>query len=134
MSVAVVVDPGDPTPTYEQLRRQLALHIRSGVLSAGTRLAPVRQLAVDLDLAPGTVARAYRELGASGLVVSRRGAGTRVADTISQAPPLAHIANLADGYLAATRALGIDDATARSAVAERSKADGHEPDAPVAPA
>ena len=38
------------------------------------------QLANDLGLAPGTVARAYRELDADGLVVSRRRVGTVVAD------------------------------------------------------
>ena len=58
----VTVDVLDPTPPYEQLRRQLADLIGSGVLSPGDRLPPVRQLAADLGLAVGTVARTYREL------------------------------------------------------------------------
>ena len=70
----------DPTPPYEQVRRQLAALIGSGALRRGERLPPLRQLAGDLGLAVGTVARAYRELEAAGLVVSRRGGGTRVAD------------------------------------------------------
>ena len=44
----------------------------------GQRLPAVRQLAADLCLAAGTVARAYAELEKGGLVLSRRGAGTRV--------------------------------------------------------
>lgn len=68
----------DPTPPYEQLRRQLVELIGSGVLAAGDRLPPLRQLAADLGLAVGTVARAYRELEAAGLIRSRRGGGTRV--------------------------------------------------------
>ncbi len=72
------VDMGDPTPPYEQLRRQLAGLIGSGALTAGDRLPPLRQLAADLGLAVGTVARAYRELEAAGLVSSCRGGGTRV--------------------------------------------------------
>jgi DNA-binding transcriptional regulator YhcF (GntR family) len=75
---ALIVDTGDPTPPYEQLRRQLAGLIQSAVLQAGDRLPPLRQLAADLGLAVGTVARAYRELESAGLVSSRRGGGTRV--------------------------------------------------------
>jgi GntR family transcriptional regulator len=78
---ALVVDTGDPTPPYEQLRRQLAHLIESAVLRPGERLPPLRQLAADLGLAVGTVARAYRELESAGLISSRRGGGTRVATT-----------------------------------------------------
>jgi GntR family transcriptional regulator len=78
---ALIVDTGDPTPPYEQLRRQLADLIESAVLQPGERLPPLRQLAADLGLAVGTVARAYRELESAGLISSRRGGGTRVAAT-----------------------------------------------------
>jgi len=76
---ALVVTAADPTPPYEQLRRQLMDLIGSGALGPGDRLPPLRQLAADLGLAVGTVARTYRELEAAGIVVFRRGAGTRVA-------------------------------------------------------
>ena len=42
------------------------------------RLSSIRQLAGDLRVAPGTVARAYTELEAAGLIESSRGYGTRV--------------------------------------------------------
>ncbi len=74
----ISVDENDPTPPYEQIRRQIAQAIAGGALGAHERLAPVRQLAGDLGVAPGTVARAYRELEASGYVVTKRGGGTRV--------------------------------------------------------
>jgi GntR family transcriptional regulator len=77
---ALTVTATDPTPPYEQLRRQLVALIQDGVLAGGQRLPPLRQLASDLGLAVGTVARTYRELEAAGLVESRRGRGTRVAD------------------------------------------------------
>ena len=76
----VDVDTSSPTPPYEQLRAQIARMIDSGVLGAHSRLPTIAQLANDLGLAPGTVARAYRELDADGLVVSRRRVGTVVAD------------------------------------------------------
>ncbi len=113
MSVSVRVDPDDPTPPYEQLRRQLATLITSGTLRAGTRLAPVRQLAADLALAAGTVARAYRELEAEGLVRTARGAGTRVAadaPQLSEESRRSRAADLATQYVASARRLGLDDA------------------------
>jgi DNA-binding transcriptional regulator YhcF (GntR family) len=76
----LTVAADDATPPYEQLRRQFTQLIGSGILQPGERLPPVRQLAGDLGLAAGTVARTYRELEAAGLIRTRRGGGTRVAD------------------------------------------------------
>lgn len=80
----ITVNDNNPTPPYEQIRRQLLAHIRSGALQEGARLAPVRQLAGDLGVAAGTVARAYRELESAGLVVTKRGGGTRVAEAAAE--------------------------------------------------
>ncbi len=74
----IVLDPKSPVPPTEQIRSQLAALIRAGELASDTRLPTVRQLAGDLGVANGTVARAYRELEASGLVRTGRAAGTRV--------------------------------------------------------
>ena len=65
------VDPDSPVPPYEQIRSQVASMIATGVLADGTRLPPIRQLADDLGLAGGTVARAYRELEDQGSIVTR---------------------------------------------------------------
>ncbi|WP_167040594.1 GntR family transcriptional regulator [Salinibacterium sp. ZJ454] len=73
----ITIDESDPTPPFEQIRRQLADEIHSGNLESGHRLPSVRQLAADLRIAAGTVARAYTELEADGLLESSR-AGTRV--------------------------------------------------------
>lgn len=75
----VEVDPRSPLPPYEQLRQQITTMITRGTLAPESRLPPIRQLAADLELAPGTVARAYRELEGDGLVVARGRRGTRVA-------------------------------------------------------
>ena len=64
---------------YEQLRDSLLAEMRDGTRPAGSRLPTVRQLAADLGLAPGTVARAYKELEASGAIETRGRAGTFVA-------------------------------------------------------
>ena len=72
------VDPDNPVPPYEQIRAQIASMVASGVLADGTRLPPIRQLADDLGLAGGTVARAYRELEDQGAIVTRGRHGTFV--------------------------------------------------------
>ena len=48
------------------------------MLPDGARLPTMRALAADLGVATGTVARAYAELEAAGLVASRRRTGTVV--------------------------------------------------------
>ena len=87
---ALIVDTADPAPPYEQLHRQRAELIHCAVLEPGDWLPPLRQLAADLDLAAGTVARAYRELESAGLVSSRRGGGTRVTATAPVLPDSQH--------------------------------------------
>jgi DNA-binding transcriptional regulator YhcF (GntR family) len=75
----LVVDPASPTPPFEQLRVQLLAQMQAAELAAGARLPTVRQLASDLGLAPGTVARAYKELEAAGAIETRGRGGTFVA-------------------------------------------------------
>lgn len=118
MNASVRIDPADPTPPYEQLRRQLATLITAGALAEGTRLAPVRQLAADLALATGTVARAYRELESEGLVRTARGAGTRVTAPQHALTAAQRRARLARTYVEGARLLGADDETLARALDE----------------
>ncbi|SNS61654.1 GntR family transcriptional regulator / MocR family aminotransferase [Actinomadura meyerae] len=53
--------------------------VRSGRLTAGTRLPSSRDLARDLDVSRGVVVTAYEQLTAEGFLIARRGDGTRVA-------------------------------------------------------
>lgn len=109
--LTVVVDTTDPTPPYEQVRRQIVGLISSRALAPGDRLPPVRHLANDLGLASGTVARSYRELEAEGWVQTRRGGGTRVADTPPGPAPGddSALAALASEFVRRARFLGADD-------------------------
>lgn len=82
------LDPASAVPPTEQVRSQLAALIRAGELGEGQRLPPVRQLAGDLGLANGTVAKAYKELESAGLVQTRRGGGTTVLGGLAAAQSL----------------------------------------------
>lgn len=122
----IVVDLTDPTPPFEQVRRAIAERILSGELREGDRLPSIRALASDLGLAPGTVARAVKLLEEAGLVVTRRGAGTRVApgagdaEPVSSASPGRELLAMMDDAVAAARELGFSDveigAAARAAL------------------
>ena len=106
----MTVDPASAEPPFEQVRAQLAGLITSGRLLPGDRLPTVRALAADLGLAVNTVARAYKELEASGLVETRRRAGTVVASGEHTADVA--VAALAAKYALAARGAGLDDAAA----------------------
>jgi DNA-binding transcriptional regulator YhcF (GntR family) len=104
------IDSTSPVPPYEQVRAQLATLARDERLSAGARLPTVRQLAGDLGLAVNTVARAYRELEAAGLVETRGRHGTFVTHRASGVP--AEAERLAARYAEETRRLGLGPAQA----------------------
>ncbi|WP_269937609.1 GntR family transcriptional regulator [Arthrobacter sp. HY1533] len=79
MEAQIVIDLTTATPPYEQVQTQITSLIAVGSLPPGTRLPTVRSLAADLGVAAGTVARAYKELEAAGLVTTNRRQGTVVA-------------------------------------------------------
>ena len=83
------IDPSSHIPPYEQLRAQLSVMVAVGHLEPGTRLPTVRELAGALALAPGTVARVYRELEHDRIVEGRGRRGTFVVDEPPDSEPLA---------------------------------------------
>ncbi|MGH7138593.1 MAG: GntR family transcriptional regulator [Pirellulales bacterium] len=80
------ISTDDGVPIYLQIVNQVKYLVASGRLSAGEEMPPIRVLAERLLVNPNTVARAYRELEAAGIVEKRRTAGTYVSD---QGSPLA---------------------------------------------
>jgi len=116
--VILTVDPSSAVPPYEQIRAQLEAMVASGTLEAGDRLPSIRQLAHDLGLATGTVARAYAELESAGLVVSRRRTGTVVADGVAASPSerRRRLSEAAEQYARAVALLGVAPDDAQAAV------------------
>jgi DNA-binding transcriptional regulator YhcF (GntR family) len=68
-------------PIYEQIVGKIEEAVATGRLLAGERLPSVRDMAAELGVAPGTVARAYSELEARGVVRTEGAKGTSVAAT-----------------------------------------------------
>ncbi|MCC7354942.1 MAG: GntR family transcriptional regulator [Anaerolineae bacterium] len=68
------------SPAYQQIIEEVHRQVAEGFLRPGQPLLTVRDLARQLGLNPGTVARAYTELEREGCIVTRRGGGSLVAD------------------------------------------------------
>ncbi|MET8876537.1 GntR family transcriptional regulator [Nocardia sp. NPDC004278] len=106
----ITVTHDSSIPPYEQLRLGVIAQVRSGELTAGTKIPTVRALAAQLGLAPNTVARAYRELEADGVVETRGRQGSFIASSGDPTKDLAGRA--ATDYVATIRRLGLDDEAA----------------------
>lgn len=108
----------DETPLYQQVAESLRQEILSGHLRPGDRLPPVREMARRWHCTVGTVQRAYRELARQGLVVGRRGQGTRVVGEPAALAPLRRIAlvHQAEALLLRAVAEGYDPAEVEEAV------------------
>ena len=76
----ITVSPNNPVPLYQQIVQQVRAKVLTGELKAGDPLPSMRQLASQLIASVITTKRAYSELEAEGLIVTRAGLGTFVAD------------------------------------------------------
>ena len=83
----VSIDPRDATPIYAQLERGLRAAIATSRLRPGDQLPTVRQLAVESRVNANTVARVYAELERAGVIETRRGVGSFISATPTQAHP-----------------------------------------------
>jgi len=86
--------PGDWTlefqsgvPAYKQIVHHVQAAVSRGELREGDRLPTIRALHLALDVNPNTVAKAYRELEAAGVIETTQGRGCFVAPPVS-APKL----------------------------------------------
>lgn len=100
------VDPRSAVPPYEQVRQQVTALVVGGALAVGARLPSIRQLANDLGLAGGTVARAYRELETDGVVTTHGRHGTVVAGAPPGQSPSPRLLDAARRYAAEAREEG----------------------------
>jgi GntR family transcriptional regulator len=98
-------DPGNEVPVCVQLVWRLGSLIATGRLPAGERLPSFRRLALWAGVNVNTVRLAYARLEEKGLVVSRQGQGTFVAEGVVPSPELEEIATEA---LRRARTAGLD--------------------------
>src|SRR3982751_2898865 len=110
MNAPISIDASDRTPIYAQLERGIRVAIATAQLRPGEQLPTVRQLSVDLRVNANTVAKVSLTLEREGVLVTRRGVGTFIADSV---PKSAHagqrerrLAAHIDRFLTDSAALG----------------------------
>jgi GntR family transcriptional regulator len=78
------LDMRSGVPLYRQLIDQVQAAIATQLLVPGDQLPTVRQVAVDLEINPNTVMRAYREMEIRGVLDTQQGTGTFVAEKAAE--------------------------------------------------
>ena len=74
------VDPTLPSPIWSQIEESVRYLVASGALRPGEAVPSVRDLAREQRVNPNTVAKAYQRLVEAGILETRRGEGTFVAE------------------------------------------------------
>lgn len=125
-----VVDRGSPVPLYFQVAQHLESAINSGTIPVGTLIQNEVDLAASMGLSRPTMRRAMQHLVDKGLVVRRRGIGTRVVQPKLRRP--LELSSLYDDLASAgrkptTRVLSFENVEARAEVAERLEMDEGSP-------
>ena len=74
------IDERSGVPIWVQLRNRLVYLIQTGRYQPGDQLPTVHEMAVNLNINYNTVNKVYRSMETSGLIMSKRGRGTFVAE------------------------------------------------------
>ena len=126
---SLLISHADPRPMYLQIMEQIRHRIAVGDWPAGQELPSIRALAADLQVSVITIKRAYLELERDGVIVTRQGKGSFVADTADLSTQLRR--DELDTHLEAAAAIGrqlgmsADDLASRLRQILREK-DGHD--------
>lgn len=76
----IVVSPLNPDPMYKQITDQVKDAIASGGFQPEAKLPSIREMARELKISEITIKRAYSDLENEGLIITRSGLGSYVAD------------------------------------------------------
>ncbi|MHB0937744.1 MAG: GntR family transcriptional regulator [Armatimonadota bacterium] len=116
------VDTTSAIPIYAQLITGVKHAIAAGVLRAGDALPSLRELAGELRVNPLTVARAYRELEAMGIITTGHGRGSFISDgaaDLGETYRREALAEVIDRLLVEAYHLGATPEEIRSLIEER---------------
>ncbi|HTC52219.1 MAG TPA: GntR family transcriptional regulator [Steroidobacteraceae bacterium] len=80
MHIPIQVSQTDPRPMYLQIKEQLRHRIAVGELQPGEEIPSIRALAVSTRVSVITIKRAYLELEHEGVILTRQGRGSFVAE------------------------------------------------------
>src|SRR5688572_23133261 len=81
----------DPRPMYQQIVDQITTKVIAGDWAAGQALPSIRELAAASRVSVITVRRAYDELERAGVIATRHGKGSVVAERSDLPSALLHV-------------------------------------------
>ena len=117
----IEVDLTSSEPLYGQIAAGVRRAIAEGEVRGGDTLPPGRTLAGALGVNLETVQRAYRQLADEGVVVSRVGRGTRVAESVD--PGRLGVRDQLEALVTRASALGISRQQLAAMLASSERAD-----------
>lgn len=74
------IDPGSHVPIYLQIAAEIRAAVAAEVYRPGEALPSLRNMAIQLQVNPNTVQRAYDEVVRDGLIYAQRGKGLFVSE------------------------------------------------------
>ncbi len=104
MHSGLVISHTDPRPMYLQIMDQVRRRVAVGDWPPGQELPSIRALAASIQVSVITVKRAYLELEREGVIVTRQGRGSFVAESAGLGARLQH--QELDGHLVAAAEVG----------------------------
>lgn len=113
MSTELFLSASDPRPMYQQIIDQITARVMAGDWLPGQPLPSIRELAASSGVSVITVKRAYDELERAGVIATRHGKGSVVAERADHARQLLETnlaRQLADAAATAAQ-LGLDRTT-----------------------
>ena len=114
----ITLGEDDGAAASDRLARAIEGRIHRGSIGPGARLPTVRALAEQLDLAPNTVAKAYRRLEEDGLLEGRGRRGTFVVERLPRLPDRdRRLVEAAEAFVRRGAQLGFGQAELRGALA-----------------
>lgn len=125
MHTILTISQADRRPMYLQIMEQIRHRVAVGDWAPGQEIPSIRALAVDLCVSVITVKRAYLELEREGVIVTRQGRGSFVADDVRLGTQLQEqeLDTHLDAAIEAARRLGLDadalEARLRAALRKR---------------
>jgi len=78
----LIISQADRRPMYLQLMEQIRRRVAVGDWQPGHELPSIRALAAETQVSVITIKRAYLELERAGVIVTRQGKGSFIADTV----------------------------------------------------
>lgn len=112
MDPTLFLSAGDPRPMYQQIVDQVTARVMAGEWAPGQALPSIRELAAASAVSVITVRRAYEELERAGVIATRQGKGSVVAERTDLPGALMQdeLRRQLDALLAFADRLGLDRA------------------------